>query len=216
MSFSSTTRGNNTIKYNLCPCQLTNFTFFNYLQTKTLPCGFLIQLCGVQCVDFKLSFHVYQKWFKRGTFWTSTKLTFLLKWLLEIKTFTIVSWDDITLTVLCLEEQEGFHTVNKSTAPLGWPSHTIALSPDTVQYNQSIFSGIRPILVCMLRRKKKLTVIRPQATSATQKAMSQLWCLAMVLNGSPARKAPTMINRVASVTECHANAKVHPVCALDM
>ena len=60
------------------------------------------------------------------------------------------------------------------------------------QENQSIFSVIRPILVRMLRMRKKQTVAAAITTSAAQKAMSQLWFLAMVLNGSPATKAPTV------------------------
>lgn len=56
---------------------------------------------------------------------------------------------------------------------------------------QSIFSSIRPILVRMLRTKKKPTVAVAITTSAIQKAMSQLCCLAMVLKGRPAMKAPT-------------------------
>ena len=44
----------------------------------------------------------------------------------------------------------------------------------------------------MLRIRKKHTVAVAIATSATQKAMSQLWFLAIVLNGSPATKAPTV------------------------
>lgn len=43
----------------------------------------------------------------------------------------------------------------------------------------------------MFRRKKKAMVVTAQVTSATQKAVSQPWCLAMVLNGRPDRKPPT-------------------------
>ncbi len=43
----------------------------------------------------------------------------------------------------------------------------------------------------MLRTKKKQTVVTAQATSATQNAVSQLYRLAMVLNGRPAMNAPT-------------------------
>lgn len=43
----------------------------------------------------------------------------------------------------------------------------------------------------MLRRRKKLMVVTAIMTSATQNAVSQLYCLATVLNGSPAIKAPT-------------------------
>ncbi len=58
--------------------------------------------------------------------------------------------------------------------------------------HQSIFSAIRPILVRMLRTRKKPTVAMAIITSAIQKAMSQLCCLAIVLKGSPAIKAPTV------------------------
>ena len=44
----------------------------------------------------------------------------------------------------------------------------------TQERYQSIFSAIRPILVRMLRIRKKQTVAAAIATSATQKAMSQL------------------------------------------
>lgn len=43
----------------------------------------------------------------------------------------------------------------------------------------------------MFRSRKKPTVVTPQVISATQKAVSQPWCLAMVLNGRPDRKPPT-------------------------
>lgn len=56
---------------------------------------------------------------------------------------------------------------------------------------QSLFLATGPIFVWMLRSRKKVRVEAPQTTSATQKAVSQPWCLAMVLNGSPARKPPT-------------------------
>lgn len=40
----------------------------------------------------------------------------------------------------------------------------------------------------------------PQVISATQKAISQPWCLAMVLNGSPDRKPPTEGNTMGRFT----------------
>lgn len=56
---------------------------------------------------------------------------------------------------------------------------------------QSAFLVMCPILVRMLRSRKYPTAATPQTTSATQKAVSQPWCLAMVLNGRPDRKPPT-------------------------
>ena len=50
---------------------------------------------------------------------------------------------------------------------------------------------MRPILVRMLRTRKKPMVAEAIITSATQKAMSQLCCLAILLKGSPAMNAPT-------------------------
>lgn len=61
--------------------------------------------------------------------------------------------------------------------------------------HQSVFSAIRPILVRMFRMRKNPTVETPINTSATQKAMSQLCRLAIVLKGSPAMKAPTVTTR---------------------
>lgn len=61
--------------------------------------------------------------------------------------------------------------------------------------HQSIFSAMRPIFVRMLRTRKKPMVAVAMITSAIQKAMSQLCCLAMVLNGSPAVKAPTVTKK---------------------
>lgn len=46
----------------------------------------------------------------------------------------------------------------------------------------------------MLRTRKNAMVVMPIMTSATQKAVSQLCCLATVLKGSPAMKAPTVTN----------------------
>lgn len=68
---------------------------------------------------------------------------------------------------------------------------------------QSTFSGIRPILVRMLRKRKKPTVAAAISTSATQKAMSQLCCLAMVLKGSPAMKAPTVGQETQITVQLH-------------
>jgi len=56
----------------------------------------------------------------------------------------------------------------------------------------------------MLRARKKATVATAIVTSATQKAVSQLCFLAMVLKGRPAMKAPTATKRESVFG--HANA----------
>jgi len=60
-----------------------------------------------------------------------------------------------------------------------------------MRFQSEAFLDTWPILVLMLRSRTNPTVVMPQVTSATQNAVSQPWCLAMVLNGSPDRKPPT-------------------------
>lgn len=80
------------------------------------------------------------------------------------------------------------HLINKNVH--SYPKSP-TLTAESWCSDQSVFLGMWPILVLMFRSRKKQMVVMRQVISATQKAISQLWCLAMVLNGSPEQKPPT-------------------------